>query len=981
MPLERSIISVQLNQGIDTKTDPKSVQGKLLTLENGIFISRNKIKKRNGNAVIGTTPTGIGRAIMPFQNELCIADGESLYSNSTSTEDIVDKGDLAAVSIGHVNFYSNSKINFGPKSAYHESGLHALAWLDYDAVVGPRTYMGFLDDDTGNTFGVRYLDPSMGGIFVRVICIGSYFVYFYKIGTDLFYCYVSVSNPTATPIKVTITNTLEATLGAFDVAVIGERCFVSWIEAGNVPRTKYLNSNLTSSGVIDLALTNPANAMTIFEDSLAHNVIVATNDVTGINYAVFNYDLTVVVKALTSISGAITGLAHMTGIATPGSSSIFNIYFDSLSASAPSWKYVTSYYLVTNYNSGTGPTIVRRSVNLCGKAFQVNGVNHILTVHSSTLQSTLFVLRDSGYVVSRLFSGTAIGPDFFAFGVLRDINKISPSVFSFAEAHKGPTGQGFSVGLVSLDFSDNSASAEIGNNLHIGSGTLNMYDGNSVVEHGFHLFPEDVTATVTGPNTGSTHSYQYSLLYSWVDAQGQTHSSAPSVPITKTTVNAISTVSADTAVTLTIPTLRLSNKQIIGIQIYRTIDNGTVFYNVNESFIANDATADTISYTDNSTDAEIQGLRQLYTTGGVVENIGPDAIGFMTIFQNRLVATDALNPLQIWYSKQVEVGGPVEFSDFFTIQVDPRGGPITALSTLDDKLIIYKRNSIFFMVGQGPDSAGGNNDFSRPQELTTDNGCINQNSIVVTPNGLMYQSTKGIYLLNRSLQVQYIGADVETYNSYTIVSADLIPNTNQVRFTTTAGLVLVFDYYYGQWSVFTGINAVDTCLFNDKFTYIQSDGAFLQETPGLFSDNGNYIRLKLSTAWIQMAGLQGFQRARRLMLLGDYIAPHKLLSSIAYDFNPNNTQDSIIDAGDLLGNIKYGEDTPYGNESQYGGEYPLYQWRIHLVRQKCQAIQLTLQDMPESDGATTEGMSLSAIALEIGVKRGLNKLPATRSFG
>ena len=48
-------------------------------------------------------------------------------------------------------------------------------------------------------------------------------------------------------------------------------------------------------------------------------------------------------------------------------------------------------------------------------------------------------------------------------------------------------------------------------------------------------------------------------------------------------------------------------------------------------------------------------------------------------------------------------------------------------------------------------------------------------------DGVFFKSAKGIYLLDRSFQVHYIGADVEAYNALTIVGAAVVPDTNSVR--------------------------------------------------------------------------------------------------------------------------------------------------------------------------------------------------------
>ena len=53
MPLAKRQISVNFAQGLDTKSDPHQVQGKVLALENGVFTSPGKVKKRNGYKKVG----------------------------------------------------------------------------------------------------------------------------------------------------------------------------------------------------------------------------------------------------------------------------------------------------------------------------------------------------------------------------------------------------------------------------------------------------------------------------------------------------------------------------------------------------------------------------------------------------------------------------------------------------------------------------------------------------------------------------------------------------------------------------------------------------------------------------------------------------------------------------------------------------------------------------------------------------------------
>ena len=119
---------------------------------------------------------------------------------------------------------------------------------------------------------------------------------------------------------------------------------------------------------------------------------------------------------------------------------------------------------------------------------------------------------------------------------------------------------------------------------------------------------------------------------------------------------------------------------------------------------------------------------------------------------------------------------------------------------MDEKLVIFEDDRIFYLTGSGPNATGQQNNFSDPQLVTSDVGCSNTRSIVQTPKGLMFMSNKGIYLLDRGLSTHYIGAPVEAYNSLTITSAILIQDENQVRFTASdGGSVEHVHQSPGQW--------------------------------------------------------------------------------------------------------------------------------------------------------------------------------------
>jgi hypothetical protein len=487
----------------------------------------------------------------------------------------------------------------------------------------------------------------------------------------------------------------------------------------------------------------------------------------------------------------------------------------------------------------------------------------------------------------------------------------------------------------------------------------------------------------------NTDAYYYQALYEWMDNQGNIFRSAPSIPIAVTTVG----TGTSGTITINVPTLRLTYKvpNPLKIVIYRWSVENQVYHQVTSVIapLLNNTSVDSVSFVDTLSDADIEGNSIIYTNGGVVEDVNPPAYNITTLFDTRQWIVTSEDPNLMWFSKQVIEGTPVEFSDLFTFYVPPTTaaegstGPITAIAPMDDKLIVFKQNALYYINGTGPDNTGANNAYSPVTFVTATVGCTNQQSIVFTPAGLMFQSNKGIWLLGRDLNTTYIGAPVEdltTGNS--VLSAIGVPGTNQVRFTMSSGVTLMYDYYFQQWGTFSGIPAISACIYQGLQTYLNKFGAVYQETPGLYLDGTNPVLMSFLTGWLNLAGLQGFQRAYMFFLLGQYISPHFLTISIAYDYNPSPTQGNIIQPTNYSPN--YGlQPGPYGSGPQYGGPGNVEQWKVHMDQQKCEAFQIGLQESydPSKGIPSGAGFTLSGIDLVVGKKLGYPKLAASQQIG
>lgn len=451
---------------------------------------------------------------------------------------------------------------------------------------------------------------------------------------------------------------------------------------------------------------------------------------------------------------------------------------------------------------------------------------------------------------------------------------------------------------------------------------------------------------------------------------------------------------ADTAsVTLYIPTLRLTYKvppNNVRIVIYRWSTAQPIFYQITSitAPVLNNKAVDDVTYLDTQNDGAIIGNLILYTTGGVLENIQAPCCSVSTLFKSRWFVVDSEDKNLIWYSKPVIENTPVETTNFQTIFVAPTTGaqgstgPITALSSMDDKLIIFKRDAIYYVTGNGPDITGAQNDYGDPVFITATVGCDNPNSLVLMPDGIMFQSDKGIWVLKRDLSTFYIGAPVDSFNSVEVVSALTVPGTNQVRFTLDGqSPTLMYDYYYAQWAEFSGIAGVSSTLYQEKHTFINKYGEVFQEEAGRFTDGSRPVLMSFTTAWAKFGGLQGFQRAYFFYLLGRYYSPHTLTLNIAYDYNPAPTQQVIVRPINFSG--FYGDDPFYGDSSPYGGIGNVEQWRVFLQKQKCESFQITLQENFDDSFGTQAGagLTLSGLNLVYGYKKGYTTLSPSLSVG
>lgn len=1020
MVIQKQSITINFSKGVDTKTDPFQLAlGNFLHIENSIFGKAGGLVKRNGFGQLSALPSTDFTFLTSFSGNLT-AIGNSLSAYSQPTNTWVTKGNIQPLSLDILPLIRNNVNQSQVDTAVSNNGFVCTVYTESDGSTTSYKY-AIASVITGQNIISPTAIPISSGVVTgspRVFLVNNKFIIVFtnviSAVSHLQFIAINTLDPTTVTANADIASSYIAknTL-SWDGVVVGTKLFIAYntTTGGQSVKITYISSSLSvvASKTFSSQIAT-IMSMTVDNTNPASPIIYASYydlaGTTGYTFAV-DQNLNTVLAATQWLSSGT--ILNVTCAAQNGINTIYyevsNAY--SYDATIPT-NFIQSKTVTVSGTVSSARTVIR-SVGLASKAFIINGIEYFLSIQYSTYQPTYFLingtssLSSSPIIVAKLayqnggvyytkglpnvtINGNLAQIGYFFKDLIQAVNK--NTLISSGTQTAGIYSQ-TGINLSSFIFSTAGLdSADIGGDLHLTGGYLTMYDGYLPVEHNFFLYPEN--STVTDLNSMGGHlaalQYYYQVTYEWSDNQGNQFRSAPSIPFG---VDASGTGTDTSMATLAIPTLRLTSKvsNPVKIVIYRWSSSQQNYYQVTSITqpTLNSTTTDSITFIDTLSDASILGNNLLYTTGGVLEDVNAPASNLLALFDNRLWLVDAEDKNLLWYSKQVIEATPVEMSDLLTLFVAPTTaaqgstGPITALSAVDDKLIIFKRNAIYYLNGAGPDNTGSNNQYSQPTFITSTVGCENQNSIVFIPNGLMFQSDKGIWLLGRDLSTTYIGAPVEAYNDAHVESALTIPETNQVRFTLDNGITLMYDYYFQQWGTFINIPAVSSALFQNLHTYLDKFGRVFQETPDKYLDGSSPVLMSFVTGWLNVAGLRGYERAYEFNLLGTYLSPHKIQVQVAYDYK-NPIQSEIYNPQNYGGNWGSGE---FWGSGSWGGPSNIEDFRVHNKKQLCKSFQIQVQEIfdPSFGTIAGAGLTLSGICAVIGVKRGWAPTKGSNSIG
>lgn len=1023
MALREAAVHYRFAGGVETKTDAKAVPAtKLLVLENGVFDRAISIRKRNGYEALGQAIDGSadlmddairhaarGDELLAFTSNRCYSQmpDADAWSDAGAVFSAIGR-DRPLVRTGTQQTAPDQATLAGVTVAAWEDSAGGVWWTAIDAVSG-RVHRAATQADAN-------------GISPRCVVSGGNLHVYYALAASgrVMVVVVNPASPSSAVTPVILIDDLSTTNPVYDACPTTRgdaAAAIAWLENGT---TDIRIGYVTPGGAIGSILSGFPSVITYTAARDASTPLGVSHVSSAPGITDGDADILAIAYVTAASSGRTVTFKGgdefepiflIADIATYAATSVQRVAIVLVNGSAErtvgtAWEEAaaaasnrfTVAVIVDLASSTVSTPVTIRSVGLASRAFAINRDSFATFVHDTTYFNTYVTLRlsDATPVGRHVPAGAAGAPAHKhqpSAHVVDDVASIALPVRTRLVSENDDKFTETGIRLVSMDFDseDSHQYAQLGAGLYLAGACPMHYDGRIWTEQGFHFGPEVIVATPAGGGsmTAST-TYEYRAWYEWPDAQGEVHRGPVSIG------TLVTMAGGQTQVTLTLPTLRVTRKPNVRINVARSLagktgDTAQMFRVTSldpttagsaNGYVGNDTSVDTVSFLDRMSDADLRLQEPIYTTGGVLSN-DPCPLGSVIAGgKSRLLTTDPSDGNIVRFSQLLVDGYGVEFAPELFHPVDPFGGDITALASRDDRYFVFKANAIFTFTGDGPLETGdtSTSGFTTPQLLPGDVGCTDPSSIVLTPQGHIFQSSRGKWRINNDGSLEYVGAPVEAYNAQRTRRATVLPDRTQVLFLTDSGLGLLYDYLFGQWSTFTNHEGRDAVVVRGVYHYLRNDGRVFRETVGAYSDAGVRIRLRLETAWIHLyEQLQGFQVFWHMVLLGTWVSPHQLGIQYQTDYTPGWNDMLWYDATGLsssagwitgstaipigtepITGTEYGEGL-YG-DGEYGGDpLGLYQWRLDL-HERGQSIQFRFEDF-EADGYNGGSFELTELLM------------------
>lgn len=1007
MSLEPALVPVLFDKALDQKNNYKvQLPGTFLTIDNAVRRKGSLWEKRYGTSPLPDPPYLTGRSLASFNDTLCYCDGNTVQRYSpTMNSWSAATGFACPISFKNTPVVRNQSQSEKPDTAYNGGFVATVCSTDGASAITVQ--------DTSGAVIVPSMPFPNGELNARIVaCADAFLVFGMTVFNGLVVYRVPVSSIGVTAMATllgTVTSTIDATVAS---AINIDVCSYD----ANAVVVAYQNPSNGETVAIIRKQGDVGNGSNGYPAPVTVGNG-ATPTSTGC-VGVFSYQqyvfafrsrsmntsgpdgslyCTVYAPALTSPTtvtiASHTGGSNTTYIRNVTAFAVQQTGQFSVACMYEEYVYPNSYTYDISYNTITVPVVgsivahtstsfYGRGVGLVGKAFLDASGNAYISISyndafDASVQNAYFLVQLPNYfpssgpvgdahVVSRFCYERAVG-DSAGNWVASPATDGSGNYFvpynSFIESQAINTGTtntsypAWGIDLYTIRFDARFSPTSQGKTTQLCGGLVSHYDGQSVAELGFFNFPSMQTSSVYATGTSGSlaaGTYYYRIVFEYIDSAGLVHRSIPSV-INSVAVGATQEINVLVDYPITNRPRTWARTSLTAVVYLSIAGDANLFYRT--LVMTNGSPSSAFSGTILTMS---QSSPLLYTTGGIADSVAPPAANVSHVHKNR-IWLGGLETSELWFSEEFVDGFAPTFSDMFTVPIEAEGGDVTALASLDEKLVIFKDSQFYALVGDGPDEAGLNWDYSEPVKIPSDVGCIDKRAVIEIPEGVLFKSKKGWYLLTRALQTLYVGAAVEDYNSLTASSVTLVKDETEVRIVHSNGVCLVYNYYFKQWSTFSNYEGLDSAVVTGTYFRIGTDYRVYKEVVGQYNDSGTKYSLTVETSWLSLAKLQGYQRVYALQLLADFVDDHQLEVQIAYDFqNAYNQTVNFTTTGVISGTV--------------------LQLRIQPAIQKCTAIKLRIVDNDTVSPSGGASLKPTSLAVEVGRKRGAARLPPAQSL-
>lgn len=980
MALAWNKIEIPLAAGLDTKEDVRSGDASKLDIARDIqFDETGGVQTRlpygsvmGAGAIFGGGTLSNCRRLAVVNGELCVFTDTSLYSWNAQLSKWVLRSTHPAVSVDETTTFATPGDQYDGDRA-ELNGTVMFTWVEASVV-----FVAALDKTTG---AVLMPPTSFGsGIVPRLVACSTKIIGFYALGATLKHAIFDPANPAA----ASFSNLFAANVaGVYDVTRI----------EGQDGAVGAFQQTVNTSYTVFTVMSSGSSASSTKARTCSGPIAVGTTPSSGVQVQVVRANGTNIQgDLLTTSTLADVTINQAVGTAASTAINQITLAFASGNAIGVFWTsgnigetsgvtdFVVKFNTITSGAPGTQADF-RHRLGIASRAFMYAGRVYVwlafaqdsgvsVTGNSSTvraqLQNTYFLYRDDAVIISQCTKN--VGGGFAATaGRLPGVALTSGSTtFSWCatvrrriELGTGPDHSAFGARSprdVMFTFDSNQARrvGRIGRTMYITGGIPLQYDGLQTAEVGFLNYPWYFEPAQGGAGNLAAGAYTWMGTYRWPNAQGEIDRSTTATGMTLTIAASkfvfLNTVFLNTTLKVGArrPTIDMWRTQVGAGEdapfYLVTSQDPTALPGANNGYVINDDTLESpgIPLPDNFADATLITKETNPENGGVLEYLAPPGAALIAETDTRLyLGGVAGDPDRVWYSRLRRDGEVASFHDALVASVPRPGGAMTALALNAETLTVFRETAIYALPGDGFNNTGQGSNYGPARLISSDVGAVSQESVALTPRGVVFKSSKGWYLLGPDWSLRYIGANVTSFDADTVYAVDVVETQHHVRILTS-GRMLIWDYLVNQWGEWTITDGVHAVIWNGTHVYLTATGPKQQQT----SFSSVTYGLDIETSWLKPAEQQGDIAVKLLAALGEYRSAHLLRWRVARDYQYDGS-----------GNVVYFDDSVWTPTPTTVGS--LLQSKHAPSISRCQAFKVRLTAVAESVRATLVTTSLS----------------------